>query len=395
MKRVIIYLAVFLLPVLYVYGQTGVIKSRYANGNKRAEISYVNDIYDGTSFWYYENGNLKEERTYSQGVINGWVRQYFTTGLLAEEYFVKEGIRDGIMKSYYDNGALKQVRNYDMGKLVKTVDVEYDANYVAPREAYRKGNNHIASKKENDLFISDAEVSPMPLGGLEEIQKNLIYPEHAKLYGLEGTVTILAVIADNGEPLSVKVVKGLGLGCDEAAIEAVKTTKFLPGQEKGNPIEAEVIFNLEFKIDSKASISYHVTYDKKKEIEIENELKEYLKKNQISDSSAGKERMVVTKNFDCKIEMCPKAKGGLNAIIENITFPANAIRSEIKGEVVISAIIDEYGFVKDTKILQGFGNGIDDAVEVAVLGSRFEPGMDNGEYVEAEVIIVIPIDTTK
>ena len=74
------------------------------------------------------------------------------------------------------------------------------------------------------------------------------YPEAARTARIEGTVVIEAVIDKNGNVDRVRVVKGLPMGLDQAAADAVKRWKFKPGMRAGKPVD--VIYNLtvHFKI---------------------------------------------------------------------------------------------------------------------------------------------------
>ena len=61
------------------------------------------------------------------------------------------------------------------------------------------------------------------------------YSEAARLAGLEGTVLLKAVIALDGTATDIRVVRSLGLGLDEKAIEAVRTWRFTPGLYTATP----------------------------------------------------------------------------------------------------------------------------------------------------------------
>lgn len=56
------------------------------------------------------------------------------------------------------------------------------------------------------------------------------------------------VVGVDGVPGSIKVVKPLGLGLDEKAIEAVSQWRFRPGMKEGAPVpvqaQIEVTFHL-------------------------------------------------------------------------------------------------------------------------------------------------------
>ena len=75
---------------------------------------------------------------------------------------------------------------------------------------------------------------PEIIGGLESIQRNVVYPEIAIRAGVEGTVYVMAFVDENGNVVRADVVKGIGAGCDEAAQAAVMKAKFKPGKQRGS-----------------------------------------------------------------------------------------------------------------------------------------------------------------
>lgn len=89
---------------------------------------------------------------------------------------------------------------------------------------------------------------PMPIGGIQSIQEKILYPELAKRAGIEGRVFIQAFIDETGSVADAKVIKGVGHGLDEAALEAVKQTKFTPGIHKGEPVKVQVSIPIQFKL---------------------------------------------------------------------------------------------------------------------------------------------------
>ncbi len=231
------------------FAQTGNVKTYFPNGNIQTETSYINDIIDGSMVTYYQNGNLQSEKNFSGGVMNGAVREYYPSGLLKEEYSVDQGIKEGIDRSYYDNGGLKSVIKYSQGKAVDQTFFDFDPHYKASPQDYLSGKKANSENESNATSTCDAEVCAEPIGGQKAIQDNLVYPEHALRYGLEGTVTLKASINSNGEVTKTDIIKGLGLGCDEAAEDAVKKTKFIPGKNGGKPVDSVLLLNVDFKIN--------------------------------------------------------------------------------------------------------------------------------------------------
>jgi TonB family protein len=97
-------------------------------------------------------------------------------------------------------------------------------------------------------FFDSAEQMPMPVGGLAAIRSKIVYPEAAKRAGIEGKVVVEAKIDESGDVISVSVLKGIGSGCDEAALKAVRETKFTPGEHGGKSVKTKVAIPINFKL---------------------------------------------------------------------------------------------------------------------------------------------------
>lgn len=99
-----------------------------------------------------------------------------------------------------------------------------------------------------EQFFMVVEEMPEIIGGLESIQKNVVYPEIAIRAGVEGTVYVMAFVNENGDVVRADVVKGIGAGCDEAAVAAVMKAKFKPGKQRGKPVKVRVMIPIRFKL---------------------------------------------------------------------------------------------------------------------------------------------------
>jgi TonB family protein len=392
----VIYFIVNFLCIPAIFSQNGIIRSYYSKKQIESEISYVNDVLDGTCYWYYENGNLKAEKTYDRGKLNGWVRFYFDNGLLKEEYFVENGILNGLAKAFYDNGGLQELRTYDKGILIDKSQVAYDSNYIAPVTAFDLGNRQTSTEDKAYEFLCDVKICAEPLGGMGEIQKKIVYPQHAVQYGLEGIVTLIATVDAEGNVTQTLVVNGIGLGCDEAAEKAVKSTRFIPGQDDSGVVESNVTLQIEFDLQkaiekNKAIIEMASSIDPAsapKEEQTSNS------KETIPDADRDQtDKRVNDKNdyIECDIEICPKPIGGIENLINNVIIPQEARELKLNGEIIIRAEIDEFGNVRDTELIKGIGYGCDEAAAAAILNSRFEPGLVDLKRVTAKVLLKIPI----
>lgn len=99
-----------------------------------------------------------------------------------------------------------------------------------------------------DPYAAFAEVMPEPIGGMAAIVKKISYPEIAKKSGVEGKVYVLVMINERGGVDEVKVIRGIGAGCDEAAVKAVKECKFSPGKNKGAAVKVKLSLPISFKL---------------------------------------------------------------------------------------------------------------------------------------------------
>lgn len=102
---------------------------------------------------------------------------------------------------------------------------------------------------QQDQYLPYAQVMPQPVGGLQAIYSKITYPEMAKKTGVEGKVYLLIYVNQTGGVDDVKVVKGIGAGCDEAAIEGVKQMKFTVGKNAGAPVKVKLSLSIVFKIN--------------------------------------------------------------------------------------------------------------------------------------------------
>ena len=68
------------------------------------------------------------------------------------------------------------------------------------------------------------------------------YPEIARKARIQGVVHLEAVIDSAGNVTRVKLIKGLPMGLDQAAVEAVRNWRFEPATYRGKPVP--VLYNL-------------------------------------------------------------------------------------------------------------------------------------------------------
>ena len=81
------------------------------------------------------------------------------------------------------------------------------------------------------------------------LSENVAYPQAAKDQRIAGKVFISFVIAADGSVHDVKLEKGIGGGCDEAAIEAVQNMpNWKPGIQNGKPVRVKYNIPISFSL---------------------------------------------------------------------------------------------------------------------------------------------------
>ena len=126
---------------------------------------------------------------------------------------------------------------------LNSTELNQNANVAPPPPPEEKK----AASEEPQYFVA-VENMPEPIGGIAAIQNKIVYPEIAKRAGVEGTVYIKAYVNKKGIVTKAVVLKGIGAGCDEAALKAVKETKFKPGSQRGKPVNVMVSIPVVFKL---------------------------------------------------------------------------------------------------------------------------------------------------
>jgi TonB family protein len=105
---------------------------------------------------------------------------------------------------------------------------------------------------DGDVFLSVEENPEFPGGPaklLEYIQKNLEYPEAARENEIQGRVFVGFIVEEDGSVSNVKILRGIGYGCDEEAIRLVNSLpKFKPGKQRGKPIRVQYTLPIVFKL---------------------------------------------------------------------------------------------------------------------------------------------------
>ncbi len=129
---------------------------------------------------------------------------------------------------------------------------------LGKNESVATGKSKTGNKRSeaNEEEVAEAEIftvveeSPQFPGGddarIRFLAENINYPHEAREASIHGTVYISFVIEIDGTINDVRVLRGIGGGCDEEAVRVIRNMpRWLPGKQRGKPVRVQ--FNMPIK----------------------------------------------------------------------------------------------------------------------------------------------------
>lgn len=102
---------------------------------------------------------------------------------------------------------------------------------------------------EPDVF-EVAEIQPELIGGLAGLQSRLTYPPLAIRAGVEGQVVVQFVVDERGNVVDPVVLRSPNPILSDAALAAVRESRFVPGQQRGRPVRVRYAVPVTFQLVS-------------------------------------------------------------------------------------------------------------------------------------------------
>ena len=137
---------------------------------------------------------------------------------------------------------------------VETEDIEINADvqqdevieeYVAPEVVEEE-------VVEQEIFQIVEEMPSFPGGEgklLEYVATHIKYPQIARETGIQGRVFVGFVVEPDGSISNVKLLRGIGGGCDEEAMRVIKSLpKWKPGKQRGKAVRVSYQIPVLFKL---------------------------------------------------------------------------------------------------------------------------------------------------
>ena len=227
---------------------------RYYASNDQLEMegAYANEMpprkEEGMFVFYYENGKVKEQGAYKKGKRFGLWKGYYDNGQVAEEQMHRED--KTLYYQHWDKTGNAMLTN-GTGKYTQYVsdDVEQhieilDSILIAAFSIDKlSGDSIYVVAQENAEYKGGMKVLYQGIG------QDLTYPRKARRLGIEGKVFIEFTIDKTGNIRDINVLKGIGGGCDEEAVNVLRTkNNWNPGKVKEKPVLQKMILPIAFRL---------------------------------------------------------------------------------------------------------------------------------------------------
>jgi TonB family protein len=131
----------------------------------------------------------------------------------------------------------------------------YEVNFLPASE--EQGFDLYGNNEDNNIRdFASVEVMPEFPGGQsgwgEYLQQNMRYPPIARENNISGRVILSFVVEKNGDLSDIRVLRGIGGGCDEEAVRVLKTApSWKPGKLNDRPVRVAYTMPIFFQLAAK------------------------------------------------------------------------------------------------------------------------------------------------
>jgi len=142
---------------------------------------------------------------------------------------------------------IEDIKKADPGE--KTIKGDANAEIVINEPVGDGPVNQAKTGDSNEIYTS-VEVLPTFNGDYGKfLQKNLRYPPIARENGIQGRVIVNFVVEKDGSLTDIKVIRGIGGGCDQEAIRVIKSSpKWNPGVQNGRNVRVNYTIPIFFQL---------------------------------------------------------------------------------------------------------------------------------------------------
>lgn len=127
------------------------------------------------------------------------------------------------------------------------------SNSVIAQDTKTKPEVVVIKTQEGDIFTVVEQMPRFPGGDdarIKFLKENIKYPDEARKQGISGTVFVSFVVEKDGSISNVKLLRGIGGGCDKEALRVVSMLpNYEPGLQDGKPVRTQFNLPISFKLN--------------------------------------------------------------------------------------------------------------------------------------------------
>lgn len=98
------------------------------------------------------------------------------------------------------------------------------------------------------MYMEKVDTPPSIIGGMEALAKHIVYPEDAARDGVQGMVIVRVLISATGRIDKASIEKSDSPLLSQAALDAVRNVRFLPGKVGDQPVKCQVMVPVKFRL---------------------------------------------------------------------------------------------------------------------------------------------------
>ena len=133
------------------------------------------------------------------------------------------------------------------------IEIDVEADEETEVEEYIPMEDPEEEAEEAQIFTVVEAMPTFPGGDAARIKylnANIKYPTIARESGIQGRVFVTFVVETNGQVTDVKILRGIGGGCDEEAVRVIKNMpKWVPGKQRGKSVRVQFNMPILFKLN--------------------------------------------------------------------------------------------------------------------------------------------------
>lgn len=133
------------------------------------------------------------------------------------------------------------------------IEINVEADQETEVQEYIPVEEEDDEQEEAQIFTVVESMPSFPGGDAARIKylnENIKYPQMARESGIQGRVFVTFVVERDGSVTDVRVLRGIGGGCDEEAIRVIKNMpNWNAGQQRGKPVRVQFNMPILFKLN--------------------------------------------------------------------------------------------------------------------------------------------------